>query len=133
MGNSSEMNLSFDYDRQYSPAFPVLEMRVTGSDPKLGREIIGLIDSGSDATQLPLDILRSVGARRIDRRWVRDLSGVRYGVAVYAVQLQIGAVVMTAFEVIGREGIDEVIVGRDVLNQFIVTLNGLAHVTEVSD
>ena len=28
---------------------------------------------------------------------------------------------------------DEVLVGRDVLNQLMVMLNGLAHVTEISD
>ena len=36
-------------------------------------------------------------------------------------------------EVIGRQGVDEIVIGRDVLNQLIVTLNGLAHVTEISD
>lgn len=77
--------------------------------------------------------MRSIGARVVDRRWVRDLAGIRYAVAVYAVQLQIGEFSMPQMEVIGREGITEIIIGRDVLNQLIITLNGLAFVTEVSD
>lgn len=127
------MKVSFEYDRRYSPAFPVLELQVSGVDPSRGRSLTGLIDSGSDATQLPLSILRAIGARPVDRRWGRDLAGIRYAVAVYAVRLQIGELSMPQMEVVGREGITEIIIGRDVLNQLIITLNGLAFVTEVSD
>ena len=71
------MNLSFENDRQYLPAFPVVELLVTGSDPGRFRLVKGFIDSGSDATQLPLSLLSSVGARQIDRQWIQDLGGVR--------------------------------------------------------
>jgi hypothetical protein len=91
-----------------------------------------LIDSGSDATQFPISLLRSVGARQIDKRWVQDLGGVRYRVPLYAVRFQLGELAM-AVEAIGREGLDEIIIGRDILNQLIVTMNGLAFITEISD
>jgi predicted aspartyl protease len=126
------MNLSFEYDRQYIPAFPVMEMLVIGSDPGRFRLVTGLIDSGSDATQLPLSLLQSIGARQTDRRWIQDLGGVRYRVPLYGIRLQLGELIMPV-EVIGRQGVDEIVIGRDVLNQLIVTLNGLAHVTEISD
>jgi predicted aspartyl protease len=127
------MKMSFEYDRRYSPAFPILEFEARGVNSERTRTLVGLIDSGSDATQLPLSILRSIGARPVDRRWVRDLAGIRYAVAVYAVRLQIGDLLLPEMEVIGREGSAEVIIGRDVLNQLLVTLNGLAFVTEISD
>lgn len=38
-----------------------------------------------------------------------------------------------AVEAIGREGLDEIIIGRDIINQLIVTMNGLAFITEISD
>jgi len=50
---------------------------------------------------------------------------------MYAVKLQIGDVAIGGIEVIGRRGTDEVIIGRDVLNHFIVTMNGLAAVTDI--
>lgn len=50
----------------------------------------------------------------------------------YIVRLLLGELILPV-EVIGREGLDEIIIGRDVLNQLIVTLNGLASVTEISD
>jgi hypothetical protein len=33
--------------------------------------------------------------------------------------------------VIAQENVAEGIIGRDILNHFVITLNGLAHITEV--
>lgn len=110
-----------------------MELTVSGAHLSPSRSIRGLIDSGSDATQIPSYILREIGARRIDRRFVRDLSGIRFAVPIYIVHLIIGSVELTAVDVVGRDSTDEVIIGRDLLNQFIITLNGLAHITEISD
>lgn len=127
------MYVSFDYNTNYFPAFPYLEMTVIGKQGGRERVLNGLIDSGSDATQIPVRILREIGARKADERWLRDLSGISYRVTLYKVRIRIGSLVLYGIEVVGREGISEVIVGRDVLNQLIVTLNGLAQVTEISD
>jgi ABC-type hemin transport system ATPase subunit len=127
------MHISFDYDTTYFPAFPYLEMTVSGKWGSQGRVLNGLIDSGSDATQIPARILRQIGADKLDERWVRDLSGIRHRVTLYKVWIQIGPFELYGVEVVGREGISEIIVGRDVLNQLIVTLNGLAQITEISD
>ena len=59
--------------------------------------------------------------------------GRRGADAAFFVQLQIGSSVLPSVEVVGRTGSDETIVGRDVLNQFVVTLNGLANATEIRD
>ena len=64
---------------------------------------------------------------------MRDASGLRVPVTIYVVQLQIGSSVLPGVEVVGRTGSNETIVRRDMLNQFIVTLNGLANVTEIRD
>ena len=48
------MQLSFEYDRRHTPAFPVLDLQVSGADLDHKRVVTGLIDTGSDATQLPL-------------------------------------------------------------------------------
>lgn len=127
------MALSFEYDRAYFPPFPVLEMSVTAVATGKRQTLIGLIDSGSDATQIPKAILQNIGAREIDKRWVRDLSGIRHPASMYIVQLEIGDLSLPGMEVIGRGGTDETIIGRDVLNQFIVILNGLANVAEIRD
>lgn len=127
------MQISFDYDQSYYPAFPVVEFIVHSPDTNQEQTIIGLIDSGSDATQIPLSILRAIGAREIDKQWVYDLSGIRFQVPIYSVEIQIGSLALHGMEVIGRNQTTEIIVGRDVLNHLIVTMNGLAYVTEVQD
>ena len=127
------MQFSFEYDRDYMPAFPVIDFTISAGKNGRQQTIQGLIDSGSDVTQIPLPILRAIKARETDDRWVRDVSGLRYPVPIYMVQLQIGEFILPSMEVVGRSGTNEVIVGRDVLNQFIVTLNGLANITEIQD
>jgi hypothetical protein len=127
------MKQSFAYDQTYRPAFPTLELTIIGTETSEQQTALGLIDSGSDAAPIPLSILRNISARKLDQWWVEDLSGLRFPVTIYGVQLAIGEMVLYGLEVIGRPNARELIVGRDVLNQLIVTLNGLAHVTEISD
>jgi len=127
------MQLSFEYDRAYFPAFPVLDFTISATMDGRQQMMSGLIDSGSDITQIPLPVLQAIGARDVDDRWVRDASGLRVPVTIYVVQLQIGSSALPSVEVVGRTGSSETIIGRDVLNQFIVTLNGLANVTEIRD
>jgi hypothetical protein len=45
--------------------------------------------------------------------------------------VQIGSYSLFA-RVVGDEINSEIIIGRDILNQFIVTLNGLASIVEIS-
>jgi predicted aspartyl protease len=127
------MQLSFDYDLTYSPSFPIVEFTIAATTNGRQQTIQGLVDSGSDITQIPYSVLQAIGARDVDDRWVRDASGLRVPVAIYVVQIQIGSSVLPSIEVVNRTGSTETIIGRDVLNQFIVTLNGLANITEIRD
>lgn len=127
------MQISFDYDSSYLPAFPVADITIRSTRTEQEITVTGLIDSGADATQIPLNTLQAIGARKLDDRWVRDLSNVRFLAPIYSVQIIIGSVVLYGIEVIGRSQATEIIIGRDVLNQLIVTLNGLANTTEIGD
>jgi len=115
----------FEYDSDYlGPALPVVELGVTGRAET--RVISALVDSGADATLIPANLLRAVEARKIDSRWARNISGVRYRVTMYAVDLGIESFTFPDTEVIANNQTDEIVLGRDVLNPLIVTLNGLA-------
>ncbi|HRQ37002.1 MAG TPA: hypothetical protein PLD25_03695 [Chloroflexota bacterium] len=97
------MHISFEYDRSCFPSFPVMELSVIGSGSNLRQTLWGLVDSGSDATQIPLSVLRAIQARDIDDRWVQEVSGARHLVTMYAVKLQIGTVDLPGMEVIGQQ------------------------------
>lgn len=55
-----------------------------------------------DATLIPVNILQAVGARKIDSRWARNISGVRYRVTMYAVDLGIGSLTFPDTEVVAN-------------------------------
>ena len=124
---------TFDYDTNYEgPAFPVVELGITGNRGQV-ETTIALVDSGADATLIPPNLLRNVGARKLDSRWARNVSGIRYRVSMYLVTLTIGTLTFYGIEAIANNQTDEVIVGRDVLNQVVVTLNGLAYEVQIAD
>jgi hypothetical protein len=52
---------------------------------------------------------------------------------MYLVTLTIGTLTFYGIEAIANNQTDEVIAGRDVLNQVVVTLNGLAYEVQIAD
>lgn len=63
---------------------------------------------------------------------MRGVSGIGLSVEVFLVSLQIGPIILKGVRVIGDRHGNELIVGRNVLNQLIVTLDGLAGEVEIS-
>jgi len=123
--------LAFEYVADYpGPALPVVEVDVRG--PAGSRLVTALVDSGADATLIPQQILEEIATRVIDTRWARNITGGRYRVAMYLADLSIGPFRFPATEVIANHQTDEIVLGRDVLNQLITTLNGPAGVVSIT-
>lgn len=128
------MQVSFDYDTHYpGPAFPIAVFTLISRETAQEQQVTGYIDSGADGTLIPTRILRQIGARVVDEGWARTVSGQRYVVRLYAVNIKIGSHTIYGLDVVANEQTKEVIIGRDVLNQLIVTLNGLAEITEITN
>jgi hypothetical protein len=123
---------SYDYDRSYNPSIPIVEIKIgqPWTTPLL--PLTALVDSGADGSIIPLQYLRQVGARRERKSWITGITGVRTQIDIYTVALSFGPFVFDDIEVAAGKRNDEIIVGRDLLNQFIVTLDGLASVVEIS-
>lgn len=129
------MIYTYPYDSAYhGPAMPTVDITISLPDDE-NRKIVlrGLVDSGADATMIPVRYLRQLGAKVTNRHRVRGTDNIAYPVDVYAVLMEIGPLEKMIIPVSGNRFNGETIIGRDVLNQLIVTLNGLAHVTEISD
>ncbi len=77
--------------------------------------------------------LRAIGARRRKSIWMHTPGGSRRLVDLYYISLQVAAHERHLLPVVGGLDAEEAILGRDVLNHLIVTLNGLASVTEISE
>ncbi len=122
-----------EYNRkEFSPAMPVLEIGVS----RAGRDrpaitIEAVIDSGSDGTLIPLDYLERADAQYIDRTFIRGVTGHRQSIDLYLVTIHIGAYRVHAVRAGALPENSQTLLGRDVLNQLNIMLNGLASVTDV--
>jgi predicted aspartyl protease len=91
-----------------------------------------LVDSGADATIIPVEYLRQIGAEPGERTWLRGTAGGRYQTNLYPVYLQIGTYGFYV-AVVADPLYQEILVGRDILNLLVVTLNGLANMVEITE
>lgn len=127
------MTTNHDYDSNYEPAAPVVRIGLSPSGGSDARQwVTALLDSGADATMIPVDLLIASGARYMERRQIRGVVGKAVQVQLYLTAVHIGDHVIHAIRAIGGEVGSEAIIGRDVLNQLEITLNGLAHETWIS-
>jgi hypothetical protein len=129
------MIYTYPYDSAYfGPAMPVVDIAVSAPH-NANRKISlrALVDSGADGTMIPVTHLQQLGAKIVDRRRMRGSDNISYPVDIYAILLEVGPLGGMMMEVTGNRFGDETIIGRDLLNLMIVTLNGLAQVTEISE
>ena len=88
---------TFDYNSDYDPPAPVVEITVNKTgQPAHEVTLSVLVDSGADATMLPITALQSVGARYVETRQMRGIVGVAYPVDLYLVTVRIGSHIVSA-------------------------------------
>lgn len=126
------MNIqTFDYNHAYSPSAPFVEVGVNNYDAgSTPINVKAQVDSGADATMMPISVLEQVGALFEATHSARDFSGQAHIVDLYAAAVSLAGQTFY-LRVIAQENTNEGIIGRDILNDLVVTLNGPAHVTEI--
>jgi len=125
---------SYAYSGHYDPAAPAVEIEVRG--PGLNSKVMrltALIDSGADATMLPIQVLRAVGAKHVETRYIRGVTGARQLAETYLALIQIGPHTVPTTNAIALTRAEGVILGRDVLNHLVVILDGPAQVVEIAE
>ena len=121
-----------NYDLDYHPAMPIIEIGLSKpEDMQPSLFLTAIIDTGADATIIPLRVLKKMAAISVDDTYLKGITGSRRRVKLYAVSVYIGEHRVYVSRVIADAKNDEIIIGRDVLNQLEVTLNGFAEVTEI--
>jgi predicted aspartyl protease len=124
---------SHPYNNQdYDPAAPVMEVVIGKSSEDTGTPVTALIDSGADATMMPTAVLETINARYLETRRMRAVIGQPIVVDMYLIVVQVGPYTIPGIEAIAMHEGTEAIIGRDVLNQLVMTLNGPAHEIEIS-
>jgi len=121
----------FPYDASYAPALPVCT--VTFSVASTGNKISlqAVLDTGADATLIPLDFLQQLGSRRAIEVGLRSQWGERRDVFFHLVDVQIGEIMLPGVYVVGDDLGNEVVLGRDVINRLRLLLDGPESVTKI--
>lgn len=116
------MSTKVPYSSAYRPPAPVLNLRVgaPGGEPLLG--LVALVDSGADLSVLPLAAVQALVLPQVSTTRIRGVTGVEERTEVRAAVLEVAGTSVLAEVVAWGE---EAIVGRDVLNRFVLELDGL--------
>jgi clan AA aspartic protease len=111
----------FAYDATLDPPAPVIPVRISGPMGEDAVMLQMLVDTGADCTLVPAPVVRRLGLPQVDVIGVTGVGGARRRTTVHAATIEFGGVRLVARIV---AFIDEAILGRDVLNQVVVKLDG---------
>ncbi len=121
------MLYTYDYDLHYLPAMPMVTIQIGKPDAEANVTFSALVDSGADATMIPIAYLKQVRAVKRQHVFIRTVAGKRAGANLYTISLQFAHYSRMQIDVVGNQETDEAIIGRDILNHLVVTLDGLAN------
>lgn len=89
---------TFAYSNDYTPAMPIVELGI--SLPKRSQAdvtITALLDSGSDGTMLPVDLLDQIGAKPVGQGQIRGILGHSRPIELYLINCILVLISCTPF------------------------------------
>jgi predicted aspartyl protease len=125
--------MKYAYDSAYFPAAPHVEIWLAVPDEsfKVG-PLLAFVDTGADATIVPLNLIHSLPVQVDDRKILRSPLGDRRVVDVYLLDVGIADARLPVIEIVADQVGHEIIVGRNVLNKLRMTLDGPKQTVDVS-
>jgi len=123
----------YPYDSTFSPPAPVLEIVVGHPQAThIETHVRAQLDPGSDVTVLPEAVARAIGLQRAGDLEAEGYDGVVTRWPLCVATLTVAGVPLPPMSVVVMPR-SLAILGRDVLNHFIVTLNGKDLTFELQD
>jgi predicted aspartyl protease len=116
------------YDPRYEPPAPVLPLRVSPPTGESAVGLVALLDTGADLSVIPEAVVRLLGLPFIAQLRIRGVGGLIRPASVYAAKVELNGF-STLCEVVGLG--DEALIGRNLLNQWTLALNGPHQVLEL--
>ncbi|MEZ4733208.1 MAG: retroviral-like aspartic protease family protein [Caldilineaceae bacterium] len=128
------MIYSHDYNSTYSPAMPVVEVILENVETGIqGEKLTAIVDSGADGCILPVKYLEAIGSESIRKTRMVGVTGIGVQVEIHLLTFHLGPLTVYGVEAVADKQNGETIIGRNVLNQLVIILNGIAGVTEITD
>lgn len=117
--------------KSYTPPTPALEITLRLPEGRSLEPMKALIDTGADATIVPIHIIQQLSPRSIETAFLRSPWGERRTVELYILDIQTDNLTVPGVEIVGDHLGQELILGRNVLNKLILLLDGPALTTTV--
>lgn len=112
------------YNPKFEPPAPCLEVNLASLlNPRRRATLSALLDTGADTTAIPVSLINTLKLYPVGRLNFEDIKAEPYTVYTYAVRLKVQGLTIPRLEVVST-GLDFVVLGRDVLNDFYLLLNG---------
>lgn len=117
--------MKFSYSQRKQPPRPECFIRVRnpGTSDSFVDNIAAFIDSGADMTAIPRSIIENLGNLPQNYVTVQDVHGHHQRRTTYVVDIEIADNLLSKIEVVASS-LEKVVIGRDILNQYKVVLNG---------
>jgi hypothetical protein len=117
--------ISRPYDVGFIPPAPVTEVQIQNPLTEESAMAVGKLDSGPDSCVIPLPYVDRLGLSPKGIRESSSYDGTRKEHLIYYVDVRIGDVLIRNVRCIATNR-SSVLLGRNVLNLFLVTLDGPA-------
>lgn len=117
--------MAYPYNSDFTWPFPGLPVTLYPCGGTQGTsEVSALVDTGSDATLVPVQYLQEIGSVEIYPSRIRSHWGEWRPVDLYMIDLEVAGQRLPAVTVVGDDQGDSVLLGRNVLNLLILLLDG---------
>ena len=124
--------MKFTCDKRYSPPAPSVEIQIGLPGEELARSVLtAFVDTGADTTIIPLSHIERLNAQVDSQRHIRSQWGEHRQVYLYLVNIVVAGIRLSAVEVVADEMGAEIIVGRNVLNKLVISLDGPKRIIEI--
>jgi len=124
--------MKFPYDRAYYPGAASMEIRLAAPESSWAMgPLRAFVDTGADVCLIPTKYIEPLGIPPDDRKFLRSQWGERRKVDVFWLDIGIGNWRFPMTEIVADDRGQEIIVGRNLLNKMILTLNGPAQLLDV--
>lgn len=124
----------FKYNQQLFPPAPLALVQVLDSAGVAHPSVWpAQIDTGADRTVIPSSLVEELQLPKLDEAEVESLDGVAAIMSTYSVTLRIHDLAAVTVEALCAKGDRIILLGRDVLNHFRITLDGPRQALSIED